>query len=127
MSDTFGIVIGIIAILAGILIYFAMRRKEALIAYQTSLRQLKANPSNPDLRQQTLSLGRTYLNLSHDKEGVFNEVALKNELDAACAASGHAQARSIEERLAKLQQLLTAGHIDEQEYGRRRQGIIDEV
>lgn len=102
---------------------------DALAAYQASLAQLKSEPNNAELRQQALQLGRAYSNLTRNKEGVtlFDEVALKNDIDAACAGAVSVQGRSVEERLAKLQQLLSSGHINKEEYARRRQSILDEV
>ena len=43
------------------------RREEARAAYQASLGKLKKDPTNPDLKQRTLTLGRAYSNLTRDK------------------------------------------------------------
>ena len=111
-------------------------RKEAWDAYQASLFKLKSNPVDADLRQHTLHLGRTYSNLTRDKKGVtvFDEVALMNDINAACAgATTTASSRqesvnsSIEERLTKLTDLKHKGLISEQEYSSRRARILDEV
>jgi hypothetical protein len=87
------------------------------------LQRLKAEPNNPERRQEALRLGRAYSNLTRNKKGVtvYDEVALKNDIDAACAGAARVQNPSIEERLAKLKQLLTAGHISDDEYHRRRE------
>ena len=60
---------------------------QAWNAYQRSLSQLKSDSTNPDLKQQTLQLGRVCSNLSRNKRGVtvFDEVALMNDINAACA------------------------------------------
>jgi hypothetical protein len=109
---------------------------DARAAYQSSLTRLKSNPTNADLRQRTLSLGRVYSNLTRSKKGVtlFDEVALMNDINAACAgavtASPSTQTPSrqtIEQRLAKLSDLKAKGLIDDQEYNSRRQKILDEV
>lgn len=108
---------------------------EAATAYQTSLHQLKSNPTNPSLRQHTLALGRDYSNLTRDKKGVtiFDEVALSNDINAACAGAGNmpkqppVKSRNIEERLASLNELKFKGLIDESEYDSRRGKILDEV
>ena len=108
----------------------------ARAAYQDSLTRLKSNPTNADLRQRTLELGRIYSHLTRKKRGVtlFDEVALMNDINAACAGatfvyqtSRAAATSSIEERLAKLSELRAKGLIDEQEYNSRRQKILDEV
>jgi hypothetical protein len=110
---------------------------QAWNAYQRALSQLKSDSTNPDLKQQTLQFGRVYSNLSRNKRGVtvFDEVALMNDINAACAhsgakpdpSSGKANAPSIEERLGKLSDLRSKNLIDEDEYQSRRQGILDEV
>jgi hypothetical protein len=104
-------------------------------AYFDALRRLKANPTNPDLRQTTLQLGRSYSNLTRNKGGVtvFDEVALANDINAACAgaatlvANKQAPTQTIESRLQKLGELKSKGLIDEQEYATRRKKILDEV
>jgi type II secretory pathway pseudopilin PulG len=116
----------------------AQELENARIAYQTSLAQLKQNPTNADLKQTTLALGRIYSNLTRDKEGLttFDEVALMNDINAACASATVASnpnqpasepRQTIEERLARLTELKAKGLIDEAEYNARRQKIIDEV
>jgi hypothetical protein len=116
----------------------AQKAKDAArTAYLQSLDKLKANPTNADLKQQTLALGRAYSNLTRDNKGntLFDEVALMNDINAACAAatSGH-HARSevlprgtIEERLAKLQSLRSSGLIDDADFARRKKEIVDSV
>lgn len=83
----------------------------ALAAYRNCLERLKADPNNPELRQEALQLGRAYSNLTRNKEGitVYDEVALKNDIDAACAGSVNLHNRSLEERLEKLQRLYSTG------------------
>jgi hypothetical protein len=66
---------------------------------------------------------------------VFDEVALMNDINAACAQAGakhepsseKASAGSIEERLGKLSDLRSKNLIDEDEYQSRRRRILDEV
>lgn len=104
-------------------------------AYFDALRRLKANPTNADLRQTTLQLGRTYSNLTRNKSGVtvFDEVALSNDINAACAgaatlvANKQALSQTIESRLQKLAELKSKGLIDDEEYAARRTKILDEV
>lgn len=121
----------VIAIIAGVFISIEQQKQLAagLKAYQESLERLKGDPNNPELRQLALQLGRVYSNLTRDKKGVtvYDEVALKNDIDAACAGVVSVQNRSIEDRLAKLQQLHAAGHISDDEYHRRRQSILEDV
>lgn len=107
----------------------------AIDAYFDALRRLKANPTSADLRQRTLQLGRTYSSLTRNKGGVtiYDEVALSNDINAACAgattlvANKEAQSQTIESRLEKLAELKSKGLIDEHEYAARRTKILDDV
>jgi hypothetical protein len=104
-------------------------------AYFDALKRLKANPTSADLRESTLQLGRTYSNLTRNKSGVtvYDEVALSNDINAACAGAATlvdnklTQSQTIESRLQKLAELKSKGLIDEQEYTARREKILDEV
>jgi|ERR1051325_3112707 hypothetical protein len=111
------------------------RLNEARDTYFDSLRRLKANPTSADLRQRTLQMGRTYSNLTRNKQGVtiYDEVALSNDINAACAGAAtlfsnkQTESQTIESRLQKLAELKSKGLIDEQEYAARRAKILDEV
>lgn len=110
---------------------------EAKAAYEKSLIKLKSNPASADTRQRTLHLGRAYSSLTRSSQGVtvFDEVALMNDINAACGgvalAANSAPAApakaSIEERLARLGELRVQGLIEEEEYSARRLKILDEV
>lgn len=112
-------------------------KTEAREAYQQALAMLKADPRNPDLRQQTLALGRAYSNLMRDKKGqtIFDEVALMNDINAACAgAATHGLSNTenspfneIETRLEKLSMLKTRGLIYEAEYSTCRKEILEQI
>jgi hypothetical protein len=138
------ILIGVCLLIIGIVAGFKDAKlkpkalEDARVAYQTSLAQLKQNPTNADLKQKTLELGRIYSNLTRDKAGLttFDEVALMNDINAACASAAVASnpnqpasepRQTIEERLARLTELKAKGLIDEAEYNARRRKIIDEV
>ncbi len=138
------ILIGVCLLIIGIVAGFKDAKlkpkalEDARVAYQTSLAQLKQNPTNADLRQKTLELGRIYSNLTRDEKGVtiFDEIALMNDINAACAGatvvsnpspSTSEPHQTIEERLARLTELKAKELIDEAEYNARKQKIIDEV
>ena len=80
-------------------------------------------------------MGRTYSNLTRNKQGVtiYDEVALSNDINAACAGAAtlvsnkQTESQIIESRLQKLAELKSKGLIDEQEYAARRAKILDEV
>jgi hypothetical protein len=121
----------------------AKKREEARLAYQASLDKLKAAPTNADLKQNTLALGRIYSNLTRNKSGVtlFDEVALLNDINAATAGATapgviaaapapvpiSAAAPTAETRLSNLSDLKAKGLIDETEYAAKRQKILDEM
>ena len=65
------------------------RLAAAKLAYENSLAELRNLPTSPELRIQTLELGRIYSNLTRGQQGVaiFDEIALKNDIDAACASA----------------------------------------
>ena len=68
----------------------ARRAKEkARRDYLTCLRYLEQDPNNPDLRKKTLELGWAYSDLMRDSQGhtTFDEVALMNDINAACAGA----------------------------------------
>lgn len=138
---TLVVVIG--AILGGLALYLRYldrinrQLKEAYTNYQQSLGLLKQQPNDPELRQRALEWGRYYSNLTRNNKGVtiYDEVALANDINAACAGAGYVvakeslaeMARPIEERLGQLKSLLERGAINEQEYNARRSKLLDEV
>ncbi|MGV8900311.1 MAG: hypothetical protein ACOH2B_13855 [Burkholderiaceae bacterium] len=132
-----------IVIFIGLAIYSGMKQAKALEAakqlYLDSLSKLKSNPTNADLKQRTLAFGRAYSNLTRDKKGntVFDEVALMNDINAACAAASVntvlAQSASltptktIEERLRTLSELKEKGLIESAEHEKRRIEILADI
>lgn len=136
------VVLGFVVLIIVLTIRQAQARKRALREgkqnYLDSLEKLKHSPTNANLRQRTLELGRYYSNLTRNQQGVtiFDEVALSNDIGAACAGaaastpqtSGVASTKSsVEERLTKLLELKSKGLINEQEYESKRARILDEV
>ena len=111
-------------------------KDEARVRYQNALQNLKADPTNADLKQQTLALGRAYSKLTRDKKGntVFDEVALMNDINAACAGASSIERVSqatfigaIEERLSKLSSLRSNALIDDTDFARRKKEILDSI
>jgi ribosome-binding protein aMBF1 (putative translation factor) len=135
------IVVGLVLVLIIIGVYGDARKKANALAasreaYHNSLKRLKASPTNADLRQETLKLGRRYSNLTRNKRGVtiFDEVALSNDINAACAGTTNIHEnksakpdQTIELRLQRLADLKAKGLIDDEEYAARREKILDEV
>ncbi|QEF96148.1 hypothetical protein Mal15_01740 [Stieleria maiorica] len=58
-------------------------------AYQAALSELRAYPNDSEKRENALRLGREFSRLSREdnKETVYDELAIKNDIDAACAGS----------------------------------------
>ena len=101
-------------------------------AYERNLARLKEDPTNPELKQRTLALGRTYSNLTRNRKGVavYDAGALSNDINSACTASLPPLSpvpSSPEERLAKLADLRSRGLVDEEEYQAQRRRILNEL
>jgi len=79
--------LGILVLIIAIAALKENAKETAKRNYKTSLEKLKRDPNNPDLREKTLELGRYYSNLMRDRKGhtIFDEVALANDINAACA------------------------------------------
>lgn len=127
-------VIGIIVMAVASADAAGKRKERAKQEYQGSLQQLKMNPANADLRQRTLELGRIYSNLMRDQKGntVFDEVALMNDINAACAAAVQVVASQrpsgdLEDRLRILQGLKDKGLIDDAEYANRKAELLTQI
>ena len=104
-------------------------------AYDNSLETLRHDPNNPELRADTLRLGRAYSNLTRNDKGVtlFDEFALMNDINAACARatigegstsklgfSGFSaySGKSLSEEIESLGRLLQTGVLTSEEFDR---------
>ena len=123
------------------------KKSKAKQEYDAALHALRRDPVDSRLRERALAKGRYYSNLTRNSKGVtiYDEMAIKNDLDAAAAAapatmpsatptvqsmassSPTMSAPSVEDRLRKLDNLMTGGHITEEEHTKRRQAILDEL
>lgn len=129
------IVIGVIVLFVAIEVAKGYAQQQAKTAYESFLRKLKNDPNNPDLRETTLQLGRRYSNLMRDNKGhtIFDEVALMNDINAACARATvgvnsvakvevtnpmAVSGKSVAQEIEKLGQLLIAGVITGEEFER---------
>lgn len=134
------VAIGIFAAVIGFYFYnlrqINQRLQHAFANYRQSLELLKQQPNNPELRQKTLEWGRYYSSLTRDNKRVtvYDEVALANDMNAACAGGIHAAndteataIRPIEQRLDQLKTLLDKGVISQQEYSERRTKLLNEI
>lgn len=112
------------------------KREKAKEAYYSSLEELKHSPSDPELRQEVLELGRDYSRLTRKgKVVLYDEVALMNDINAACAGAsmpGSSSARgrlaaTLTERLENLETLRKRGLVSEDEYSSQRARLLDEL
>jgi hypothetical protein len=112
------------------------KTKESRLAYEEALAELKSDPTNPEIKQQALELGRLYSGFTRKNRAVtvYDEVAILNDINAASAGAisidqdvQDNNAISVEERLEKLSDLRNKGLISEQEYENRRNKILDEI
>jgi hypothetical protein len=97
--------------------------------YDRSIERLRTAPATADLRQRALEYGREYSNLSRDSKGVaiFDEVAIHNDLSAACAATSVAvvsKPQSTRDKLAELQELAHSGLISPTEFESMRAEVL---
>ena len=112
-----------------------MKQDKAKEEYLKLLKRLKNDPNNPDLREETLRSGRCYSELMRDSSGrtIFDEVALMNDINAACARattgqntvakveianSGGFVNKSVAQEIEKLGQLFLKGVITAEEFER---------
>ncbi len=133
------ILVIIVVVIVGVFIYVgnlnAQAKEKARQTYLESLSKLKKSPTNADLKQHTLALGRYYSNLTRDNKGntLFDEVALMNDINAACAAANvtptlnPTSLNSVESRLRTLDDLKDKGLINTAEYDKRRSEIMSSI
>jgi hypothetical protein len=151
MHSLFGLICVVGPVAAVIAIYVvsqnkklsSVREKDQLLrgtyeAYQNSLATLRRAPTRPDLRTDALEKGRQLAQLErlhfHGQNiAVFDEVALKNDLDAACAGAGAPSIPSVTAqptvaaRLEELKALLDRDLITQAEFDARREGILNDL
>jgi Short C-terminal domain len=108
------------------------RKNQAWSDYSDSLESLKLNPSNAQLNQKALALGRDFRDAVESQFGnkTYPETYIMNDINAACAGISNPQStnqESIETRLAKLNSLKEKGLINDQEFHEKRQQILTEI
>lgn len=98
---------------------------KAALAYRAALNHLKQQPTNADVKEQALQLGRAYSKLTRQRRGVtiFDEMALMNDINAATAGATIAPS-NVEDRLRRLADLRSKGLIDDGEYTTQRSLIL---
>ena len=135
----------VVAIIQSDNIAKAKKKAEAELAqakwqYEQALKDLKADPTDPDVKQRALRLGRAYSEMTRAGGAVtiFDELALSNDINAASARAGASQISkvstdvpashvTIKERLDQLAELKDQGVISDDEYDYKRSQILDEI
>ncbi len=117
--------------------YRKQQLEAAKMDYARSLTRLKETPVDPQLCEQTLAKGRVYSKLTREDKAVtvYDEVAILNDINAACAAvativapeSPKPSATWIEERLVKLSSLKEQGLITADEYESHREAVLSDI
>jgi len=117
----------------------AKAREDAAAQYQGALAKLRDAPADEAAMQETLRLGKTYVDLVRfDKNKSFDEVALMNDLNAVQPASTSldsiaeataepADPDSAVSRLAKLREKRAKGLLTDAEYHEKQLAILDEI
>lgn len=129
------LVIAVVVVIASIIVSISKANaiEAARKAYLEALAALKSDPANSDKRQRALALGRNYSNLARNSKGqtTFDEVALMNDIGAACAATSQVLAPKVvddtEARLAKLHALRDKGLITADDFETRKAAILSEI
>ncbi len=116
---------------------FDKRLQAARLKYEEMLERLRLDPTNLDLEQQALELGRQYSMLTRKwvNAPVYDGVDLMNDIcEATMAAASPALPpdaeqgdQSVEARLIKLHELMTKGLITQRQYVKQRRQILDET
>ena len=130
------VVVGFLGIL-GLFTYAGYRRAvsedRAKLRYREALALLKAEPRNPDLRQQALARGRAYVAIARSDEGdpLFDEVTLMNDISAVSAGAGSAplaeDTTEVEAKLRTLSSLKDKGLISDSEFELRHSQILERI
>lgn len=136
------VIVGALGALIAVSVSNSEAKKDAANAYRKALSLLKQSPGDPHLRESALNTGRHYANLTRNSKGVaiFDEVALANDINAACAATsmvvqerlvGRKDSTSehrieIRSKLTELKVLADEQLISQQEYEKARAELLFE-
>lgn len=135
-----GTILVVIVVVGGVFLWSAMMNagiKNAKTLYDAALTELRKNPIDADVRQKCLNAGRFYANLTRNQKGVtvFDEIALMNDINAACAGAATVtlkdganwQNSSTQDRLKNLEELKDEGLLNEEEYSLKRREILRDI
>ncbi|HVL38843.1 MAG TPA: SHOCT domain-containing protein [Fimbriimonadaceae bacterium] len=143
--ETILVILGVAAvIMVVVMIAQSQAKEQAKQAYRAALEHLKMHPADPRAREDALAKGRIYSNMTRNGPGVaiYDEMAIKNDLDAACAAHaagppvrGHFDVPrvngslnfGVDEPAAKLQrikELHQRGLISDEEFSQKKAEVL---
>lgn len=126
-SDYFGMfafVVLCLFVLAFYIIYKSQpKQKTPEEMYEEILKELKKDPTNPELREQALQLGRDYYNTT---DASADELAIMNDINAACARAAIAAQPELApaNQIEALSDLMQAGVLSPDEFRRAKANII---
>jgi len=138
-GSSVGTIVGVMFFLMIVAVVIqVIRKSQAKNDYDYALQQFRSSPTDPKLRQGALQAGRSYSRMTRNAYGVtyFDEVAIKNDIDAIEAAAvkqaptpvvDQLGQSTIAERLKTLDELHGQGLITEDEYADRRRAILEEI
>lgn len=98
--------------------------------YRAALDALKLNPADAEMREKALGWGRHYASLTHTRAPgmggtVYDEVSIANDITAATASG--TVGGNVEERLARLDDLMARGVLKVDEYERQRAALVAQL
>ncbi len=100
------------------------------------LEALKKDPTNANLKQDTLKCGRLYSSLTRfistkdNRVTIFDEMALNNDITAACAGSNNIVVQQSDDnfdKIKKLAELKEKGLINDEEYETKRKELLSKM
>jgi hypothetical protein len=124
----------VVGVFVAMVVYFYRAQTSCRNRYLQTLELLKQNPHDPELKTQALTFGRQYAQTVRSTVLAFDETAIMNDINAACAQAGSkvrivadANASATETRLSELERLRHKALISNEEYEERRRKIIDSI
>jgi aminoglycoside/choline kinase family phosphotransferase len=111
--------------------------KRRRLEYEACLEALRNAPTNAQFHENALAAGRRYSNATRGKSGItfFDETAVANDIRAVTANASQntpvmnpqIPTPSLDDRIAALQKLKSAGLINDEEFELKRKELIDSV
>jgi len=99
--------------------------RETKEAYGSALEKIKLSPTDPNIRQQALELGRRYAGYAKKAKGPeITEMMIKNDIDAACAGASARKPFSAATEIKKLTELMDEGILTQAEWQNAKNQLV---